>query len=337
MILPRGTPIHEYLNTSFVQVGALIDELKSNHLTGYLRLVGWSYDGVLVFDTGSIVNAVDELDGTRRCGDIAAQTIAAKAREKEGAVSVYRLSDEMAQVLAGLGGEPSILSGTIQDQADLRKLVSKLEEDALTGYVEIKVKGNTASAALFLRQGQLIDSAWSKGQVPAEGEGLESTLWSAGQPGSSYSVYAVDVANAYSRHLVLSDETIGPESLELWAQVLALMEAAVDRRLKPGSFRNAFKWACIQHASEFPFLDPFAGEFEFKDGQVRYEGKTGSLEFNRGLSQCLARAVERLTEGPRGDQLVAELAAGMAKLKEDRGSRLDELQLTRAVPRLFEP
>jgi len=128
MLFPKNQVLHENLNTSFTQLDALLAELRSNQFTGYVQIIGWEYKGILLFDTGRIINASEDTKGQSRHGPAAAAGIAVKGREKDNAISVYRLNAEVTQLLANLfKGEP-IYKDLSSDLTGLDKLVAKLQK-----------------------------------------------------------------------------------------------------------------------------------------------------------------------------------------------------------------
>ncbi|MCI0477806.1 MAG: hypothetical protein L0Y55_16305, partial [Anaerolineales bacterium] len=123
--------------------------------------------------------------------------------------------------------------------------------------------------------------------------------------------------------------------MNLWQQVLAQIERAVDPDGKSDAFRTALKRACVEQADAFPFLDPFAGEFDYRAGQITFTGAAPVNAFNRGLAQTLAGAVQKLAAQPGRADLMPRLAAALADLKKQSGQRLEELGLVSALPNLF--
>jgi hypothetical protein len=181
-----------------------------------------------------------------------------------------------------------------------------------------------------------VESVWgNNGDLHSGADGLDSILRAAGQTGASFAVYRINLAQAYAKRVVLVDEPIAPAALELWASVLTVLNAATDRHFKPGVFLTAFKRACIERATEFPFLDPFAAEFEYRKGQVKFQGKAGAAEFNRGVSQCLALTIQRLAAEPTGANLLPKLTMALTDLRTTHGAQLRELQLASTLPGLF--
>lgn len=330
MLFPKGQAVYENLNTSFTQFDAMLADLKSNHFTGYMRVTAWEYEGILLFDTGSVVNAIDETKSGRRNGPAAAEAIAAKAREKDSAISVYRLSDDMAQVLAGLfNGEP-VYKDLTSDFTSLEKLVAKLKAEKHTGYIEVRMVKGADAATIFMRDGETVDCIFSKnGNGISGSQALSQILQTAATTTAIFNVYRTDLAQAYNQGTNLADSFSRQEMLALWQEVLGAVEA-ID---KPGNFSMAFRRACIAQADAFPFLDPFAAEFEYRAGQIRFEGQATLAELNQGLCWCVAQVVRDLETGNRGQ--LARLKPAAEQIRGKYGARLTEVGLASALPELF--
>ncbi len=336
MLFPKGQALYENLNTSFAQLDAMVDDLKSNQFTGYAQLSAWEYEGILLLDTGNVVNAIEESKNQRRHGPTAAEGIAAKGREKDGAVSVYRLSAEMTQLLANLFNSEPVYKDLSSDLTSLDKLIAKLESEKHTGYIEIRMLKSQNAAAIFLREGQILDSVLSaKGSAVSGRKVLDQIIESAASENSLFTVYRADLAKLYGDGIDLADSFARPGTLSLWQAALKTIESTTDGMTRPGVFVVAFKRACIAQANAYPFLDPFAAEFEYRDGQIKFDGHATIAQFNEGLSRCLAQTVRDLTAQPATKDLVKKSKPATAALKDKFNSRLEEAGLTAALPELF--
>lgn len=336
MLFPKGQALYENLNTSFAQLDAMVDELKSNQFTGYVQLSAWEYEGILLLDTGNMVTAIEDTKSQRRLGPTAAEGIAAKGREKDGTVSVYRLSAEMIQLLANLFTSEPIYKDLSSDLTSLDKLIAKLESEKHTGYVQVRMLKNQNAATLFLREGQILESALSaKGRVVSGLKIVDQIIESAASENSLFTVYRADLAKLYGDGIDLADSFARRGTLSLWQEVLKSVESATDGMTRAGVFVTAFKRACIAQANAYPFLDPFAAEFEYRDGQIKFDGHATIAQFNEGLSRCLAQTVHDLSAQPATKDLVKKSKPATAPLKEKFNSRLDEVGLTVALPELF--
>jgi hypothetical protein len=134
---------------------------------------------------------------------------------------------------------------------------------------------------------------------------------------------------------MLVDNSSRQQALSLWLDVLAIVERETDRLFKRIVFLVAFKRACIEQAIAYPFLDPFAAEFEYRDGQIRYEGSATAAELNEGLGKCLATALSSLAQEPHGVLLVPHLRIALSDMRASRAAELRDARLVETLPGLF--
>lgn len=337
MLLPKGQAVFEQLNTSFAQLDAMLGELSNDRFTGYVQVVAWNYEGILLLDTGNLVSAVEDSKGQRRVGPAAASGIGVKAREKDGTINVYRLSEEMTELLTGAVKSELVFKDLASDFTSLDKLIAKLGGEKHTGHVEIRQNEGQQNATIFLRDGQVIESLIVKdGTVIAGGAAYEEALKCAAQGAAFFSVYRADLAKA----LASGDEMIGSialhDTLSLWQSILQQIENTVDPLIKPGAFLIALKREFVEHAKRFPFLDPFAAEFEYRNGEVRFTGQAPVTQLNRGLCECLAQSLRRLMAENRNKFTWQALQPTISDLRAKYGARLEAIGLVSALPEAFE-
>lgn len=336
MIFPRGSALYENLNTSFTQLDAMLAELQNNQFTGYVQLTGWEYEGNLLFDTGRIVNATETFKDQQRHGPGAAESIAVKGKEKDNAVSVYRLSAEVTQLLANLfTGEP-LYKDLGNDLTGLDKLIAKLQSEKHTGSVEARWVQGKDAATILLREGQVIECAWlAKDALVSGAATLDQIIKATAGAPVSFTVYRTDLTRVYSADLDLADSFARPTVLALWQTVLNLIETTTDRWVKPGTFNAALRRACIAQATTYPFLDPFVAEFEYRDGQIKFEGQASIARFNIGLSESLAQTVRDLEAQPATQGVLAQLQTAAANLRAEQPFQLEHIGLTATLPEVF--
>ena len=63
MIFPKRDSVYQNLNTSFTNFGELLVDLKENSFTGVVQVSYWEYEGILLLDSGNIINAIEEISG----------------------------------------------------------------------------------------------------------------------------------------------------------------------------------------------------------------------------------------------------------------------------------
>lgn len=338
MIFPRGAPLYENLNTSFAQLDALLAELQAMRFTGYAQLTGWEYDGVLLFDTGRIVNAWESTKEQLRVGPNAAASIAVKAKEKDNAINVYRLDADVAQLLANLLTSEPLYKDLSNDLTPLDKLVAKLQEEKHTGSITARWARSQDAATILLREGQVLECVWfSNGKLLSGTATLEQVIQAASRAPVLFTLHRADLTRVYSADLDLAESFARPQLIAFWQAVLNLVETVSDRLTKAGTFSLAFRRACVAQATIYPFLDPFAGEFAYRDRQVQFEGQATIAQFNAGLRDCVTLTVRDLAAQPsaRAD-LFTELRTAAADIRAAYAFQLEQTGLAMALPEVFQ-
>ncbi|HEY0411032.1 MAG TPA: DUF4388 domain-containing protein, partial [Candidatus Dormibacteraeota bacterium] len=99
--LPAGKPIYEGLKSAFVDFPKLLRTLDTDKLTGYVRLEGPGFSGVLLLHDGHVLEALFS-DGTLTQAEIAFQHLRRRMERGEGLLDVIELSGETVVALAQL-------------------------------------------------------------------------------------------------------------------------------------------------------------------------------------------------------------------------------------------
>jgi len=335
MIFPRERVVYEHLNTSFTQLDAMLNELKADLFTGYVRLAARTYEGILLVDAGRVVNAIEEIKGQRRNGAKAFDGILAKSRERDGMVSVFQLSTEMTHLLANLSGSQVLYKDLTSDLTSLDRLIAGLKGRRHSGYIDVQLSGGHETATIYMRDGDVLEAAlYRQGAISDGPKVLDDLIRAAATEGATFTVYGTQAAPREAEAKP-AEGVDRQDQLGLWQDVLKTMENGIDAPTKPGTFSMAFRRACVELAESYPFLDPFAAEFEYRDGQIRYDGQAGGAEFNQGMSRCLAHCLRALAAPLASRDGAARLAAMGSSLRKRHGQRLTEAGLADAVPEVF--
>jgi hypothetical protein len=335
MILPKGRAAYENLNTSFVDFDGMLRDLRANSFTGYVEVSFWEYDGVLFLDSGTIVNGVEETQTTRITGQQAVGGVVQQAGEKDGSVSVYPLTADMVTMLASVLKSRVVHSDLNTDFSDLGQLVAKLQSEGHTGYVEIIVKGGRGTATILMRSGEIVESILSSGSEVLSGtKALPHIIETASSLGAVFNVYETSVEEAFEETAEIMVGLELPRMLEVWQDIVAAVEGVVDGEFGEGKFLRAFKDSLLDAADEYPFLDPFAGEFDYEQGQIAYSGPA-SADFSPGLGRCLSATVVRMAESHSKEGLVAAVREGLAPVLEKHADAVQKYGLVQTAPELL--
>ncbi len=367
MRVPKGKPVHENLGTSYVKVGALLADLQVRQFTGSVHIAFRGYDAHVFIDAGSIIGAVEQTETTVRTGSDAIDGLLVRSEHRDGLVSIYEHAAATVEALAGIVDGQPVYEGLSSDFTDLDKLIRKLALDRhAVWYVEVVATEDLGVGVIYIHGGQPdgiyapFDGSTLSGQAA-----LKAMLEVADAFGAVFNVYSVPVdipvapvaepvmdppklsivrtggadessqvaaktggdAVAIERP-VSNEEAISPLVL-LLSDVVSTIEEAVGSRDGANGFAIELRAGQLEVAERFPFLDPFAAEFEYHAGEIAFVGNVDAEEFAAGLAEALHVAVAGLSrrDGIEGDRLRQRVSEALTRLYDERKAEFDAFGL----------
>jgi hypothetical protein len=211
-----------------------------------------------------------------------------------------------------------------------------LREGKHDGFIEILTKEQRPMGVLFFQGGEPVDFFIAMESEPAmvDRKMIPTFLENVVKQGASLNVYkSQPKAAAVLKEKVeaRADEGL-KEVMPILQDVLSRVERFVDGGSKKGSFIKAFKRALIEKSGDYPFLDPFGGEFEYREGTITFDGEAKVKEFAKGIGESLRLALNYLEEEvPKNKMLFLKLRAGIESSLEDKRDQLRRLDLDSVV------
>jgi hypothetical protein len=158
--------------------------------------------------------------------------------------------------------------------------------------------------------------------------GFKKILGLSTEVGAVFNVFESDLSS------IVVEGSISDDILQLFQDTLVLLEETIDAKFGTGKFVDEFKRGLASNANKYLFLDPFAGEFVYKDKTLAFEGEDTSLEeFTTGVCDVINQTVEHFTE--KEENIVDLICVAMQPLKEERIQLIDRLQLDKKMPSVF--
>lgn len=332
MIYPKGDAIYENMNTSFTNFGELLSDLKANTFTGSVHVSFWEYEGNLFLDNGNIMNAVEEREGGKTTGREAVERVTQKAKEKGGSISVYSLSEDMVTMLGSVVQSQLIYQDLSTDFTSVEGLINKLRQENHTGYVEVDLKDDQRDGFIYFLSGEIINCLLTRnGEELAGVKILSRIVDAAAAQGATFNVYQAAIEDSFAEGEEIRVSYHFPELLETWGAILGEVEETIDGQLGESVFLNTLKETMIDHADDFPFLDPFAARFQYQDGNINFRGEP-EKRFSKGLGICLTDTIERLhAENQKGD-LKSRVYQRLAQVQEEHADAMVRLGLMDHLP-----
>lgn len=150
--LPAGKPIYEGLKSAFVDFPKLLRTLDTDKLTGYVRLEGPGFSGVLLLHDGHVLESLFS-DGTLTQAETAFQQLRRRMERGEGLLDVIELSGETVVALAQLLTAKPLFTGLLGRFVNFEQLLEYLSEEKVDG--SVVVAGGTETGVILLRKGAL--------------------------------------------------------------------------------------------------------------------------------------------------------------------------------------
>ena len=132
---------------------------------------------------------------------------------------------------------------------------------------------------------------------------------------------------------IIVDNTVTDEVLLLFQDTLNTIQDAIDARFGAGKFTDEFKRMLATNANKYLFLDPFAGEFVYKDRTLTFDGDTLLDEFTTGICDVIAQTVEHFRA--QDENIIESVYSSIQPFKEERIELIDRLKLDMKMPLVF--
>ncbi len=330
MIFPRGEVVHKDLSTAYTDLSALIATMKSEGFNGTIEIEFPENRGILFFSSGEIVDAEAKVgaEAKKFLGQEAVQALVNLSKKKNGALSIYRLTAERVAIVAKNLKNEIIFKGLSTDFTKLEGLLMKLREEKHNGFIEVLTKGNQPMGVLFLEEGEPVEMY----TIPESGpsvfgrKSIPIFVESVTKEGAIFDVYRAqkktpkakeekvrtieEKPGAIEEKASIEEERGPKEIIFVFQDILARVENWVDGTTQRGTFLKAFNRGRMEKSGEYFFLDPFSGEFEYRDGTIRFTGETSDKDFAKGVLECLRASLPHLErEFPKNKMLPIKLRA----------------------------
>jgi len=326
MLLPNGLPLYEHLDTGFTRLPELLQTLREARFHGYVEIQFPKHQYVLLCDSGDLVSALEDGEGQRRAGPEVLSAAMARAGERGGEIRVVELTPELVFLCASQTLSQPVHAGLSTEFTQLDRLLADLGRQRHTGHVEVLFTSG-ATGMVFFDQGQAVDVVCTGFPDPKPEDGTPllrflgyaqkvggtiNVFRSAGTPLNRLTPSAPPAPSSPATPAAASTPAPAPESSErllgALEELLAEIEAAVESAAGAGAFERGFRQAQQECSQAYPFLDPFEGLFEFREGRMKFEGAEPPEVLIPAVRECLGRTLARLAgESGAGKKLRGRL------------------------------
>lgn len=163
-MFPSDRPVYQKLNTSFTSYDALLEDLASRKLDGYLHLTHAGYQGTLFVVAGTPAGAMEEPGGApRRMGPVAVDGFSQKVRERGGSIDVLELDPQLVPLLAGMADAFPMHLDLASEWTVFGRLVEALKLELPEGHLDLRMLDGSGEALVFFSHGRILAAMASRG------------------------------------------------------------------------------------------------------------------------------------------------------------------------------
>ena len=341
--------------TSYTDLSALLSTLKSEGFSGTVEIEFSKDHGVLFVDAGEVINAEAKVNSNakRMIGAEAIQHLLTLSNKKEGILNIYQLSPEQVALVASNLDHEVIFKGLSTDFTRLDRLLLKLKEEKHDGFIEILTKENRPIGVLFLQEGEPAGMFTISESGPSVfgRKSISTFVENAIKDGAIFNVCRSQGKGARNDSTAegvvlesLVPKGMAPEEggkglselIPIFEEVLSKAEKFTDGVSLKGRFLGAFRKTLLEKSDQYPFLDPFSGEFEYREGRISFGGDVREKDFFKGLGECLLATLSQLEEElPKKKMLSLKLRAEIESTLEPHRETMKRLGLDSVLPSFF--
>ena len=303
IIVPDTPPVIDRLNSYYLVFDRLVEHYQGELGSGAIHLLAPTAEAIVYFDeTGAVGGAYRDSDQQIAGTAVLSRLPAALARYNF-TVSVYALDLAMVHFWSRLPEAEILYQGLSTEFTDLDGLIKKMQSEQLTGYIDVALNGTDDAGQLFFSLGKFIGGRYSwrpSGGLYPSPQGRQELLARVRQRGGIFNVRRIDLtapAPEAATAAVPADPA-NSEVIVILEELLFIAESTVhaNRRIR-SDFQTLLKKKFVQNAERYEFLDPFAAEFDYRDGRITFNGETPDQRLAEGVTTCVRELVDDLRLG----------------------------------------
>jgi hypothetical protein len=290
-VFPEDKPVIRGIRSVYVDMPRLVQYYRKNVPSGCIHFQNHRAEGVLFFKDRSLIDGLYTQDDQRIIGRDAMDQLSQASPDAEFTIDVLEIPGDQMSFWSGVQSAEAIHTNLSTEFTDLKKLIKKMSDEDLTGYIEVRIEATEEIGRIFFVAGKFIGGtySWTNHRLSRDKDGLDKLIGRTKTSEGLFTVYSV----ATHPHLHESEQPSpapvdtgnGMKALE---DLMALAEETIaDEKKIKNDFQTLIRKKFVQFVDKYTFLDPFAAEFEYRNGKITYSGQSDEKSLAAGLLDSL--------------------------------------------------
>jgi hypothetical protein len=298
LIKMKHNPIHENLDTSFINLSALVRYLRRRQFVGKVRIELSGYEADIYLCKGNQLRAreYDRITGRISEGEEALQRILIRAREAGGTVNVYQ---------------------EVVEKIDEPKLPAKNEDQSETKPIQ-DIKPVTVVAQ----------------QQPTNGKPNGAISSDITKPKTALPDFPFELSNNVENKA--RQAKLSPTEWQRLLDLMSELLETVDKTLAAANldFTAALNKARAQVSSDYPFLNPDSNIFVYKNGKIAMREQASPKLFVASIVEILQRILDKLGSIPKFSPAYRLATKNILTLIQHRKPIYDKFSITEQLKKV---
>ena len=316
-------PVHQNLDTSFVNLSALIKYLRRRRFAGIVRVKLNNYEAEIhITDENQMnVREQDHLSGRVAVGEEALQRILIRSREPGGIVNVFQ----------------KVVGNIIQEKTEIKPAEKPVEPSIPKPIPKVKtaqVNRVSPDKTAKPKSSRDLESPAAKPVSISQSETVkvetETPKAKVGLPDFPFRLS--NNVEAKAQQTKISSEQF-QTLIRLFSEILG----TVDKSLSPAklNFPAAFAKACGEISNDYPFLKSAENNFRYANGKITINGNIQPNLFTSSQLEVLRRVLEKLGANPKFAEIYRTTIQNLLALMRQRKPLYDQFSISSKLEKII--
>ncbi len=327
----KTRPIHENLDTSFVNLSALIRYLRRRQFVGVVKieLNGYEAEITLTQENQLKVHEYDSLAGRVAEGDEALQRILIRAREAGGIIHVYQVSEEAEETELIIETVIPVKPATNGNYQNGNSYTNGNSNKQIT--LPSKNGANNYDDILTLPSGPLKSDVFEKAEEvfreikPTQAKIIESKPI---QNQTSLPNFPFDLSNNVENKA--KQTQLSSQDWQVLLQITSELLSTIDKTLATAKldFTAALRKAQAEIADDYPFLNPKDGVFVYSNSKISMQEQISHKLYVASLNEILRRMLDKLASNLKFAECHRQTVQNILALVRQRKNYYEKFSIT---------
>jgi hypothetical protein len=298
IIIPEKEPVVQNLNSYYLDIKRLIEHYQGELGSGGIYFKSSFAEGAIFFDEDTVLKGTFRNKEGVVAGDEAIDRLIDILSNNNFSVAVYKLDPERVYFWSNLQNVEEYYKNLSTEFTDLEGLINKMSAEKLTGYIDVSIQGEKEDGLIFFDNGAIIDCScsWENEALSSSTENQELLILKSKESGGVFNVSRIVFKKPEVRGVPSKEvRTFQDHVLDMIQELLLIFERSVggNKKIK-ADFGTLLKRKFVDNVDKYDFLDPFAAEFQYAGGKVKFTGEADDQQLAKGLVESVYELAEEL-------------------------------------------